>query len=428
MTRVNCSRMIATPIAFLVVSLLTWSRGMGQQNGTYDETQVAKMTKLGFAFQGPPTCSDPTKCHGAVQPNPDLKIAGNEVTRWRGNDPHRTAYKKLQDPKSDEIAKRLNIADPTTSDKCLGCHAVNAPKGPPDLQGKDFNIRDGVSCDACHGPSEKWCDEHAKQGWMDQQRKALPAPADRLKKWGFNDNKDLMVRAETCTGCHLKIDAAMVEAKHPQPRFDLVYFSNSPPSLYKDRHWRQPDGFALVNMWAIGQTVCLRESMKQLAQRASDGATKDEMLKDAYDQAMSHYWVFHYYDGSLDAQGKAVEEAMAAKDKGKLAGAALALATAAEQIAKPADADKARTLQLLSKIASDPTMASKFGGHGMSQQGYAILALYDAYATASGPLDQTKKDILIAIVRKLVPAKDQTLSEKEFEDTLNQIKAKLPTQ
>src|SRR5439155_25121058 len=110
-----------------------------------------------------------------------------------------------------------------------------------------------------------------------------------LKTLGLYDTKPFVARAEKCTSCHLAIDAAMVAAGHPQPQFELAYFSN--PQVYEDRHWRQIEGYNDVKIWAAGQLVCVRDAMKQLADRAA-GAASDELVKDAYEQAMAHYSMF----------------------------------------------------------------------------------------------------------------------------------------
>ena len=80
------------------------------------------------------------------------------------------------------------------------------------LQGKDFNIEEGVSCGACHGPSTKWNPPHKAKGWTDKERKAAGTHDALLKKWGLYDTKSPLARAYMCTSCHLAIDADMVAA------------------------------------------------------------------------------------------------------------------------------------------------------------------------------------------------------------------------
>jgi nitrate/TMAO reductase-like tetraheme cytochrome c subunit len=53
------------------------------------------------------------------------------------------------------IAQKMKIAKATESDKCLGCHALHVSKEQMAPRAK-YDVADGVSCDSCHGPAEKW--------------------------------------------------------------------------------------------------------------------------------------------------------------------------------------------------------------------------------------------------------------------------------
>lgn len=59
--------------------------------------------------------------------------------KWQSTD-HAKAFETLKGSKAKEVAAKMKISDPTTSDKCLGCHVTNTAK-------KD----EGVSCESCHG-------------------------------------------------------------------------------------------------------------------------------------------------------------------------------------------------------------------------------------------------------------------------------------
>ena len=97
----------------------------------------------------------------------------NENIVWQQKDKHAKAYDTLtnerlksgrepvrRSPRSSSIAKA------ETSDRCLVCHAVNAK---PELRGPKFDIAEGVHCEGCHGPAEKWLESHAEKGWTHEQ-------------------------------------------------------------------------------------------------------------------------------------------------------------------------------------------------------------------------------------------------------------------
>jgi len=81
------------------------------------------------------------------------KIGGVEYATYQ-KESHKDAFKALQSDQAKKIAKEKGIADPTKSDKCMGCHT--AAYGKKDLQSPTYKDSDGVSCEACHGPGEKY--------------------------------------------------------------------------------------------------------------------------------------------------------------------------------------------------------------------------------------------------------------------------------
>ena len=43
------------------------------------------------------------------------------------------------------------------------------------------------------------------------------------------------------------------------------------------KHWRDPEGYFPVQLWAAGQAVCLRDAMLQLADRITSGAAQPQI-------------------------------------------------------------------------------------------------------------------------------------------------------
>ncbi len=371
---------------------------LAQEKGAVDP--VAKFGSGAIKFHAAGSCGG-EKCHAQPNAAPQGQ-SGIEYTVWRSSDPHQgtfTSLTKPSDPKLVDIAKKLNIPDATKSERCLSCHALNVPAamkqaGP---KGELLSLKEGISCDACHGPSEKYFDPHSKKGWLEEQRKTL-SHDQLLKTWGLYDTKPAVARAEKCVTCHLAIDQELVKAGHPQPVFELAYYSKfdtfSNDKQHLANHWRDPAGYFDAKLWAAGQAVCLRDAMNQLATRAAASAPP-ESLKDAYEQAMGHYAVFKQLlltkavagnSAAMDEAAGKISAAMKANGAKDLAAAATAMAGVAVQSiaavgAYDPDKDPASVQKVLAAIAADAAIARESGLHGIEQQALAISTLYGAYAT-----------------------------------------------
>src|SRR5256886_3400999 len=141
-----------------------------------------------------------------------------------------------------------------TSERCLTCHAVNVPAA---VRGPKFDITDGVFCDACHGPAEKWLEAHAEKGWTHEQSVKL----------GMYDTKNFLLRSEKCVSCHLSIDQELVAAGHPDLlAFELATFSaNMPP------HWRDKGTWADTKVWDTRQAILLPQAAHPLGTHGKSG-------------------------------------------------------------------------------------------------------------------------------------------------------------
>lgn len=84
----------------------------------------------------------------------NLPTKGKQFDKWAASK-HAIAYKTLASEASKALAKKMNIADSLKSDKCLPCHITGY--GVADsLKGAKYLIDEGVTCEACHGPGEKY--------------------------------------------------------------------------------------------------------------------------------------------------------------------------------------------------------------------------------------------------------------------------------
>lgn len=426
--RLGASALLTGGIVALVVafqpapSVGQAAAGSGNMPGFNDE-----FAKLGIKFEGAQSCAN-AQCHGADEPQ-EGKGATTlaEFTQWSAADKHAKAYETLTNEASAEIAKQLNIE--ATSERCTSCHAMPAPEN---LQGKDFSIEEGVSCGACHGPSTKWNPPHKARGWTDKERAATKTHGALLKKWGLYDTKSPLARADMCTSCHLAIDADMVAAGHPQPVFELDYFSKSSEKggYYEGQHWRDPKTpFYSTLLWSTGQAVALRDAMQQLADRASGEGVTPEAINEAYMQAMAHYSAFKpvvttkAVAGDVkawDAQVAKIAAGIKAKKNADVAAGAKAVAAEAGKIAPTVSAakfDKAKTGAILKALLADVNTSKMYGFQGMEQQAYAIYSLQNAYAG-----DAATSDL---IVNTLFPPEEGELTPAKFAAGLKQIAAKV---
>jgi hypothetical protein len=406
--------------------------------GNSQWSPIANLIALNMKFESSMSCSN-GNCHGQPVPQSGPPTSA-EYSVWSQKDRHSKAFATLQTQPAAAIGTKLGISDVTTSGKCLECHAVDVPAA---LQDNQFAVAEGVTCDACHGPSEKWIGPHPQNvgnlTWADNQRKNGNAAAI-LQNTGFNDLKSPFARAENCTKCHLAIDATMVAAGHPQPAFEIVEYS-----LKEPKHWVDPRGYFNVKLWSVGQAVCVDESMRQLSERAGGAAV--DAVNEAYQQAAAHALIVSalldnkVFAGDAGGFKTHVQSLIAAgakqpADTQTLGTEASALATISEGLFPAADAiapADAATLGVLRQIAGNQDLSKNFGRRGAEQQEYAIYWLYYAYAAAQKiPTDGDTVKPLIKQLFAIVKFADQAplTSDQldQFAKIVVEIYAALPTQ
>jgi YVTN family beta-propeller protein len=102
----------------------------------------------GHKYTGVMACS---KCHQG-------EAFGFQYSKWRDT-PHARAFADLASPRGHEIARQAGIqGDPTTSPQCLECHTTGHGRPKADFLA-GFDPRDGVQCEACHGPGSDYSPE-----------------------------------------------------------------------------------------------------------------------------------------------------------------------------------------------------------------------------------------------------------------------------
>lgn len=193
-----------------------------------------------------------------MQPRTDNSVLQNEYSTWAVQDKHAKAFTALTSDIAKRIGRNLGI-QPTTSARCLTCHTLDVPD---DQKARTFDIRDGVSCESCHGAASNWLGRHTARDWNYQKSVAL----------GMYDTRDLVRRNEKCLSCHLgesakTVDHEMIAAGHPDLYFEIESFSSVEP-----HHWKEPfpeDPTIEIRNLAVGQAIQLREWMRRVGRDAS---------------------------------------------------------------------------------------------------------------------------------------------------------------
>jgi hypothetical protein len=146
---------------------------------------VVHADPTGIKYTGAGSCNA-ASCHGAPAPKEEAATRHNENSTWSEKDAHSKSYnddkRGLVAPKAAEIAKKMNLGEATKAERCLICHALSglAPKAegriflkPADIDAAKYNVADGNSCDACHGPAAKYLPAHTAAGWTANLRKSI---------------------------------------------------------------------------------------------------------------------------------------------------------------------------------------------------------------------------------------------------------------
>jgi Cytochrome c554 and c-prime len=368
-------------------------------------------------YTGPGSCSS-SSCHGSVKPRTDTPVWQNEYSIWVLKDKHARAFTALSGRVAVRMARILKLPRADTAPQCLACHALDVP---PEQRAHTFDLRDGVSCESCHGPAGGWLGEHTTRNWTHEQSVAR----------GMADLRDLGKRAGKCLTCHLGfqkqfVDHEMIAAGHPDLYFELDSFSAVMP-----RHWKEPldqDPWRDVRTWATGQAVELHASLERLAGRARGDVWPEyselecfachHSLTPALESwrqergypsrrpgdppwNASRYAVFRELAGQMNAQSATQLDAHLSHlaelmsrlnpDRQAVASEAEESAQLAEGLVRQAETqsyDRALTLLLLRKLSGDADGISGAGERAAEQAAMALDSLFIAYAQNTKPSNE----------------------------------------
>jgi len=216
-----------------------------------------------------------TACHNGSDA---ATIKGREYSLCV-NDKHDRAFAVLLDERSKKIEQRYHglpdwrTAQPERDLLCLKCHVHPEIARRPmlEIDGlRQFRFEDGVSCEACHGPAERWLDLHHRPAWL-----ALSS-REKQTHFGMTDTRGLHSRIRGCVACHvgapgMEVDHDLIAAGHPRLAFE---FAGSQALMTK--HWddaadRDPARGGRPSFeteaWANGQLLALKASLELLQHR-----------------------------------------------------------------------------------------------------------------------------------------------------------------
>jgi hypothetical protein len=336
----------------------------------------------------------------------------------------------------------------------VNCHTLTAPA---ELQMKDYNVAEGVTCSNCHGPYQHWEKPHANDKVGANPMRATagfvginnntpsdPATAEMrnlpysresaehkklFETTGLYDTRPIIARAQNCVGCHLKIDSKLVAAGHPQPQFELAGHSKALPP-----HWRNPGGYFDTKVWLAGQAVCLESAADQLNDRVAKDADAKQ-VNESWQQAMGHYRSLKA--GLSAAAAKPIEDAMGKlkdaagkKDKATVAAQTKAVSDAVKALypkigGLKMDADGQKiTTKILAKLAKESD-SGKDGVYSANQIWFSLLAVYNTYAEQAKPGDAAAvKELIDKKLGDVVYA--ETFKDADFAAVLAEIAGKVP--
>jgi len=206
---------------------------------------------------GTVNCATST-CHGSMNAW-EGNVLRNEYTTWTRLDRHTRAYAVLRNAESQRIVRNLGLNEPATAARiCLDCHAHNPPPAQRDAR---FDQTEGVGCEGCNGPSERWIGTHTRKDTPHQENVAN----------GLYPTDDPVAQATLCLSCHFGdrspyVNHHIMGAGHPRISFDLATFTALEPAHHRvDEDYRRRKGNPdAVRLWAVGQLLAARQLLDTL--------------------------------------------------------------------------------------------------------------------------------------------------------------------
>jgi hypothetical protein len=242
-----------------------------------------------FQLLGAGSCAS-ASCHNSGNTS---QIKGNEYAISL-TDKHDRAYEVLLEDRSKKILQKFHGLDDWRSAHaerdllCIKCHvhlqidraAIKEVDGI-----RQFRLEDGVSCEACHGPAERWLDLHHRPQWQ-----AL-SPADKKAHYGMQDMRGPLERARSCVPCHvgapgMDVNHDLIAAGHPRLAFEFSSYHSLMIKHWDDARDRDParggNPDFEAHAWAGGQLIVLDAALELLRRRSESKVWPDFAEFDCY--------------------------------------------------------------------------------------------------------------------------------------------------
>lgn len=228
--------------------------------------------------EGAATCAS-SLCHGAIKTWQGSAVLQNEYVTWSRLDKHAKAYNVLFNEKSMRIAKNLGLKEPAHQARiCIDCHGHNIPV---ERHGEKFTVNDNITCEACHGPAEKWLRAHVSSD----------ATHEKNIEAGMYPASDATARAKLCLSCHFGnkdklVTHRIMGAGHPRMSFEIDTFTEMAPRHFVvDRDYSERKrAWEGVKVWAIGQALAVNGTLDILRdpKQGRDGIFPELALFDCH--------------------------------------------------------------------------------------------------------------------------------------------------
>jgi hypothetical protein len=253
----------------------------------------------GYKYTGADDC---IRCHVSQGPgNTSDLVKLTEYATWKTLDKHALAAAALRGKLGKQISHRLSGDDKNDTfvlmpeGGCLGCHSSYFPG--QNAIADPLKLDEGVSCDACHGPSSVWGGKHYPKRGDDPKDLWINKTPEQKREFGLRDLRNPVERARLCSSCHIGsaeegrvVTHAMYAAGHPPlTSFEVASFSKALPPhwyekkdvpLFKAKHDQYKDLYKLdeplpnTRLVLSGGVASLRQHLALVAGRASEVAAK----------------------------------------------------------------------------------------------------------------------------------------------------------